>query len=346
MEREPLNFYRKAIQWSHAADKVVNLVLSYALALSSLIAYLDVLGNGGIIDRFPPLFYVWLGVQGLGVELQILIVLSRLPELLQVQGTWKRACILGFNIVFILLLAYISIIIGAIFTQHGDTHGSIQQAMRALGVNAIAFVYQRAAMATFLLILMGIDRMMERWRITQHEQYLADLSAHTRVEVASINYEQLAHALNPHITKLIHAAVQDQASRVETQVTDETASPPLPLPQQAEPAEEQAGTDQGQKRNSEQFSESSRGTVEERLATTYRLMQDEHKKVTDDIFSRRAGVRKETALHWLKSLEESQKNKRLMDVRAPPLARNQWKVSSSMSAVRADSQRIDVSFAL
>jgi len=239
MKREPLNFYQRAIEWSHTADKVVNLVLSYALALSSLIAYLDVLGNGSIIDRFPPLFYVWLGIQGLGVELQILIVLSRLPELMHVQGTWKRACILGFNIMFILLLAYISIIIGAIFTQHGDAHGSIQQAMHKLGVNAIAFVYQRAAMATFLLILMGIDRMMERWRITQHEQYINGLSAHQGTEIISVSYEQLVHVLVPLVAETIRATLQEQGQKAETQGTEETAPPPLPLPQGTEPTGEQ-----------------------------------------------------------------------------------------------------------
>jgi len=300
MKREPLNFYQHAVEWSHTADKVVNLVLSYALALSSLIAYLDVLGNGSIIDRFPPLFYVWLGIQGLGVELQILIVLSRLPELMHVQGAWKRACILGFNIMFILLLAYISIIIGAIFTQHGDAHGSIQQAMLRLGVNAIAFVYQRAAMATFLLILMGIDRMMERWRITQHEQYLDNLSVHQGIEVvSSVSYEQLVQALVPLVAETIRTTLHEQGQRRETQVTEEKAFPPFPLPQAPEPTEERAGTDHKQERNLEQHSTSHTGTAEERLANAYHLLQEEQRKVTGDNLSRRAGVRKSTTLDWL-----------------------------------------------
>ncbi len=300
MKREPLNFYQHAVEWSHTADKVVNLVLSYALALSSLIAYLDVLGNGSIIDRFPPLFYVWLGIQGLGVELQILIVLSRLPELMHVQGAWKRACILGFNIMFILLLAYISIIIGAIFTQHGDAHGSIQQAMLRLGVNAIAFVYQRAAMATFLLILMGIDRMMERWRITQHEQYLDNLSVHQGIEVvSSVSYEQLVQALVPLVAETIRTTLQEQGQRVETQVTEEIALPPFPLPQGPEPTEKRAGTDHKQERNLEQHPKSHTGTAEERLANAYHLLQEEQRKVTGDSLSRRAGVRKSTTLDWL-----------------------------------------------
>jgi hypothetical protein len=312
MEREPLNFYRKAIQWSHTADKVVNLVLSYALALSSLIAYLDVLGNGGIIDRFPPLFYVWLGVQGLGVELQILIVLSRLPELLQVQGTWKRVCILGFNIVFILLLAYISIIIGAIFTQHGDAHGSIQQAMLKLGVDSILFVYQRAAMATFLLILMGIDRMMERWRITQHELYLNEHSTSQSVEVVSLNDERLTQVLVPLVIEIVRATLQEQGQKAETQVTEEKVFPPLPISQGTEPSEEQAGTAHNQERNPEPCFEFSMGTAEERLVNAYHRMQEDQRKITGDSLSRRAGVRRSTTLDWLNShmaIKEQEENK-------------------------------------
>ncbi len=242
MEREHFKWYHRAILWSHRADKMMNLFLSYALALSSLIAYLDVMGNGEIIHRVPLLFFVWLSVQGLGVELQILIVLSRLPEMAQVQEAWKRVSLLSFHVLFIVLLACISIIIGAIFTQHGDTEGTIVQAERALGVSAIPFVYARASMATFLLILMGIDRMMEQWRLSSRQEQQFTPQRTERVEQPVQEYEQLIRGLVPILLQTLPPLLE-QHSITERAEDEEHASRLEHQVQGAELAQELRGTD-------------------------------------------------------------------------------------------------------
>ncbi|HLG77351.1 MAG TPA: hypothetical protein VKX46_13130 [Ktedonobacteraceae bacterium] len=175
-------FYERAIEWTHRADKVINLVLGYLLAVASVLGFMDVLSNGEVLSNVPYLFYVWLAIMGLGVDFQILLVVGRIPDLAQmVSSRWAKIVFFVFNIAFLLFLCYMSIIIGAVFTQHRDvptmlvtnpqTHASIVQsstiasAMAALGINTIHFVYERAALATLLLVLMAVDRTMERWRM-------------------------------------------------------------------------------------------------------------------------------------------------------------------------------------
>jgi hypothetical protein len=161
---QALSCYENAIEWAHKADKVINLVLGYLLAIASVLGFMDVLSNGEVLQYASWLFYVWLAIMGLGVDFQILLVIGRIPDLFRIEGK-KKWVIVGFNVAFLLLLGYMSVIIGAIFTQHRDMPGTVAQAMQALGINGIAFVYERAALATLLLALMAVDRTMERWRM-------------------------------------------------------------------------------------------------------------------------------------------------------------------------------------
>lgn len=162
----PDSFYEKAIEWTHRADKIINLVLGYLLAIASVLGFMDVLSNGEVLGHVPFLFYVWLLIMGLGVDFQILLVIGRVPDLARMVGHPVGKWVLViFNIIFLSFLAYVSIIIGAVFTQHRDVPGTIVQAMQVLNINSTSFVYERAALATFLLILMAIDRTMERWRM-------------------------------------------------------------------------------------------------------------------------------------------------------------------------------------
>lgn len=160
------NFYQRAIEWTHRADKVINLILGYLLAIASVLGFMDVLSNGEVLSSVPYAFYVWLAIMGLGVDFQILLVIGRMPDLAKtVENGWLRFIFFVFNIAFLAFLCYMSIIIAAVFTQHRDVPGTIAQAMNALGIDSTRFVFERAALATLLLVLMAVDRTMERWRL-------------------------------------------------------------------------------------------------------------------------------------------------------------------------------------
>jgi hypothetical protein len=104
---------------------------------------------------------------------------------------WQKWLIFLFNVLFLVFLCVMSVMTSAIFTQHRDvpliatlnplTHQIVNgettmtDAMAMLGINSILFVYGRAVLATLLLVLMAVDRTMERWRmqIIATQQHIA-----------------------------------------------------------------------------------------------------------------------------------------------------------------------------
>lgn len=165
-------FYGRAMEWTHRADKVISLALGYLLAIASVLGFMDVLSNGQVLSAVPWAFYVWLAIMGLGVDFQLLLVIGRFPDLVQsVESQVLRVVFILFNLAFLAFLAYMSATIAAVFTQHVDAgQGTVIDAMAALGIDAHTFVYQRAWLATLLLILMAVDRTLERWRMRQAGQ--------------------------------------------------------------------------------------------------------------------------------------------------------------------------------
>ena len=144
---------QKLASWTNEAEAIFNHILGYVIAITALVAFADVLGNGKITDYLPWLFWIWVIAQGLCVEFQVFILIRRLPQLFRV-NRWM----FGVNIGFILCLCLMSIVIGAVFVEHDNTGGSIDSAMFTLGINHIVFVYARAALAILLIVLIATDR--------------------------------------------------------------------------------------------------------------------------------------------------------------------------------------------
>jgi hypothetical protein len=134
------------------------------------------------------------------------------------------------------------IVIGAVFTQHYDAPGPIASAMHTLRINAVAFVYERAALSTLLLVLMALDRMMERWRLQQGrmpgqegEQTLPDEGKH---QGADEQRDEAVARLAEQVAMLTHSLTQISTTVTEvkttvTQITQDrkglALSEPIPI---------------------------------------------------------------------------------------------------------------------
>ncbi|HTK08618.1 MAG TPA: helix-turn-helix domain-containing protein [Ktedonobacteraceae bacterium] len=254
---QPTNFYEKAIEWTHRADKIINLVLGYLLAIASVLGFMDVLSNGQVLGQVPYLFYVWLGIMGLGIDFQILLVIGRIPDLLRMPvAGWQKFLIFLFNVVFLVFLCVMSVMTSAIFTQHRDMplvtvlnpltqhlvtrDSTIDDAMNVLGINSILFVYGRAALATLLLVLMAVDRTMERWRmqIIATREYTAQIAtsvqAHQETaQPAALQPSELDKVLQTVVTmnqqnlqlmREMNRQTVEQVSQISMQVAEETVN--------------------------------------------------------------------------------------------------------------------------
>lgn len=232
-------FYGKAMEWTHRADKVINLILGYLLAIASVLGFMDVLSNGQVLSHVPQAFYVWLAIMGLGVDFQLLLVIGRFPDLLQaVESRTLKFVFILFNLAFLGFLAYMSAIIGAVFTQHVDAGtGTVTDAMTALHIDAHTFVFQRATLATLLLVLMAVDRTLERWRIraatqsatqTLSKQDVTPLQGESeQVQPAQSDIEKLIIAMQEAQNKQLQVVVE-QFTRVTVEAVKESLQQALP----------------------------------------------------------------------------------------------------------------------
>lgn len=197
---------QKLAKWTNEAESIFNHILGYVIATTALVAFADVLGNGKITDRLPFLFWIWVIAQGLCVEFQVFILVKRLPELFRVNRG-----MFGVNIFFIACLCAMSIVIGAVFVEHDNAGGSIDSAMSTLGINHIVFVYARAALAIFLIVLIAVDRALDQPVNTseqseqavntqQNEELLARIDA--RFNQLEVSYQQQLELVYEQFTRI------------------------------------------------------------------------------------------------------------------------------------------------
>jgi hypothetical protein len=156
VQQQQVPFSQRLSAWTDEADRVFNHILGYVIAITSLVAFADVLSNGQITQYLPGVYWVWLIAQGLGVEFQVFILIRRLPAL------WRaHRGLFALNTVFIVCLCLMSIVIGSVFVQHDNAGGTIEQAMHVLSINHTLFVYARSALAILLVVIIAIDRALE-----------------------------------------------------------------------------------------------------------------------------------------------------------------------------------------
>src|SRR5581483_8881074 len=159
----------------------------------------------------------------------------------------------GFNLAFLALLGYTSVIIGAVFVQHIDAGGTMAHDMAILGINTQWFVFERAALATGLLVLMATDRAMERWRM----QLVPVNAVPTQREIVEVSPQpQLGTAQSSDLEKLLESMMKmnqhtlnvtiEQFTKVTIEAVRETvgqvvdALPTYTPPQIAAPSAQEA----------------------------------------------------------------------------------------------------------
>lgn len=312
-------FYGKAMEWTHRADKVINLILGYLLAIASVLGFMDVLSNGQVLSHVPQAFYIWLAIMGLGVDFQLLLVIGRFPDLVQtVESKTLKVVFILFNLGFLAFLAYMSAIIGAVFTQHVDAGtGTVTDAMTALHIDAHTFVFQRATLATLLLVLMAVDRTLERWRMRRAIQNSpenatqatpAPLQGNTAADGGKSDIEKLIEAMqamNAQTLASMQAMQQqqlqvtiEQATRVTVEAVKQSLEA-LPFNQvpQLPPPQIQNTVDNAFKASPDNFQQGYRQKFEE-------LLRDKP-DVTVEEAMRIVQCSKPTAEKWLAKLSEN-----------------------------------------
>jgi hypothetical protein len=294
-----------------------------AIAISGIIAGIDLLTTGSMFKNIGWLSLTWAICLLLTLDFQVLMLGARAKQIYHSENkdSWRKV----FEILAIVAIAasisYVSVQMQSIIARsqttvnatdrggHQYTHTiSIDQATRDMGINPIALIWERSSLVLILIFMSG-------WlRDEEHRNQEPDAgttqTTGTGTPATTTNGNQESIVID--YTKLAEAIIALQKPHIyEERHTDPAL---LTAP---EPAEEQAGTEgtpqvepeanpQRNRRRTREprvgrpTPEPSTGTAEEKIAAAFAELQTEGTKVTSDLLSKRAGVRKAKVLTWLK----------------------------------------------
>jgi hypothetical protein len=294
-----------------------------AIAISGIIAGIDLLTTGSMFKNIGWLSLTWAICLLLTLDFQVLMLGARAKQIYHSDNkdSWRKV----FEILAIVAIAasisYVSVQMQSIIARsqttitttdrggHQSTHTiSIDEATRDMGINPIALIWERSSLVLILIFMSGWLRDEEHGNQEPNAGTTQNTGTGTPATTTNGNQESIAIDY----TKLAEAIM----ALKQTQIYEERHTDPTLLTA-PEPAQEATGTDSTTEAEPEQPRRGNRrakrepaagtdtnnlstGTSEEKIATAYAQLQTEGTKVTSDLLSKRAGVRKAKVLTWLK----------------------------------------------
>ena len=144
----------RAVTWLE--DSVITLS-GPLLAISSIIAGVDVVTNNALAESLTWIGYVWAYALMLTLDFQVLALGVKAHHVYaSSEKTKKRKCIeIGIAVLIAIALAYVSVQMHAIFARVNGANVSIAVAQQQLGINPIALIYERSALVLVLIFMSG-----------------------------------------------------------------------------------------------------------------------------------------------------------------------------------------------
>lgn len=129
-----------------------------ALAVSGIIAGVDLLTGGTWMQGFPALTFAWAVCLLLTLDFQVLSLGARVHHIYldSKKGGWRKAGEIALAVIIAAAISYVSIQMQSIIARANAVNGlSIAQATSELGINPIALIWERSALVLVLIFLSG-----------------------------------------------------------------------------------------------------------------------------------------------------------------------------------------------
>jgi hypothetical protein len=273
-----------------------------ALAMSGIIAGVDLVTGGNILKSISWLALVWAITLLLTLDFQVLALGVRAHQVYGSPGKGRGQKALEILLVVLMAAAisYVSIQMQSVIARVNSEPGvSIDQATAQLGINPIALIWERSTLVLLLIFMSGWLRESEAHQVEAPAQPPAApvLPPSISEETVQLILARLAKldALEQTIARQVTIAEQPPAvlqlpNRVSSQDTGTESSAQTSL----QASSQEAGTEE---------------TIDEataaKLAAAYHVLLREGGEVSASQLALTAHVRKATAITWLRARQEA-----------------------------------------
>jgi hypothetical protein len=273
-----------------------------ALAISGIIAGVDLVTGGNILKSISWLALVWAITLLLTLDFQVLALGVRAHQVYgsPSKGREQKALEILLVVIIAAAISYVSIQMQSVIARVNSEPGvSIDQATAQLGINPIALIWERSTLVLLLIFMSGWLRESEARQVGAPAQPPPAL-----VPPPSISDETVQLIL----AKLAKLDALEQA--VARQITIAEQPPPVfQLPPGASSQQAGSVTDAQTSREASSQEVGTEETMDEaataKLAAAYRALLREGGEVSASQLALTAHVRKATAITWLRSRQEA-----------------------------------------
>jgi hypothetical protein len=273
-----------------------------ALAISGIIAGVDIVTNNAIANMFNSLGIIWAICLLLSLDFQVLSLGCRAHRLYHTSGKHgvQKWAELALIFAIAAALAYVSLQMHSIFARVTGAGVSIEVAQQQLGINPIHLIWERSALVMVLIFMSGWLRGSHH---PQQEETIVPAAVptvpalDTLIERLDERYAQRMQTTIETITDTIIERTIERVTIAQLPIVSESREPRF---QETVPA---LGTDTLDREPLDQVD----GTdVESRLVQAYKHLSTQG-RVTVDALRLAAKCRKVTASEWLKRQLESER---------------------------------------
>ncbi len=188
---------QKSVTWLETAIITISGPL---LAISGIIAGVDLVTGGNIFRQVGWLVLVWAITLLLTLDFQVLVLGARAHQIaLSPREVWHKAGMIAATVVIAGAISYVSIQMQSTIALSNSENVTIATAMRELGINAQALIWERSTLVLVLIFLAGFLR-------NEHAQAIA---------APAIDTAQLVNELDKRLQQRLEQRIDAVYERVE-----------------------------------------------------------------------------------------------------------------------------------
>jgi hypothetical protein len=273
-----------------------------ALAISGIIAGVDLVTGGNILKSISWLALVWAITLLLTLDFQVLALGVRAHQVYGSPGKGRGQKVLEILLMVVIAAAisFVSIQMQSVIARVNSELGvSIDQATAQLGINPIALIWERSTLVLVLIFMSGWLRESEVRQVEAPAQLPPAPVSTPAISDETVQFilAKLAKldALEQAIARQVTIAEQPPAL---LQLPNKVSSQDMGTESDAQTSPEASSPEAGKE---EMFDEATAA----KLAAAYHALLREGGEVSASRLAPRAHVRKATAIAWLKSRQEA-----------------------------------------